>query len=327
MKRISLWFILSIMAVFALTACNIQSVDEYQKQEENETAVSDDSEVLETKTISEEASKEKENEKQKIETESEESSKNKEIQPLVDTGNKEKKVEEEKSISTKTETASKTDDNKNQAENQKSESKNVTKNQPKDEPATSSEKVSEKKSEKQETPKTKETKSTKNQEKSKVVEKPKAEKPKIEIPKSSKKKYVTITIRVDTILDNMDSLDPSLKSEKYVPRNGVILKTKKYELKENKEENVFDILVRATNEHRIQMEYQGASENQYGSVYIEGINHLYEFSVGELSGWMYSVNGWYPNYGASKYKLKDGDKIEWNYTCDLGRDLGVTWLE
>ena len=60
----------------------------------------------------------------------------------------------------------------------------------------------------------------------------------------------------------------------------------------------------------------------YNSAYIEGIHNLYEFDVGELSGWMYSVNGWYPNYGCSRYALKDGDVVEWRYTCDLGFDVG-----
>mgnify|MGYP004647359247 FL=1 len=36
----------------------------------------------------------------------------------------------------------------------------------------------------------------------------------------------------------------------------------------------------------------------------------------------YSVNGWFPNYGCSLYQLKDGDVVEWRYTCDLGEDLG-----
>ena len=85
---------------------------------------------------------------------------------------------------------------------------------------------------------------------------------------------------------------------------------------------MWDVLQRATREHKIQLEYQGANENLYNSVYIEGINHLYEFSAGPLSGWMYAVNGVYPNYGCSQYVLQDGDTIVWNYTVDLGRDLG-----
>lgn len=59
----------------------------------------------------------------------------------------------------------------------------------------------------------------------------------------------------------------------------------------------------------------------YGSAYIKGINNIYEFDAGELSGWMYSVNGVFPNYGCSIYNLNDGDVIQWMYTCDLGKDL------
>jgi len=138
------------------------------------------------------------------------------------------------------------------------------------------------------------------------------------------KRTVTIAIRVDTLLKHWNKLDPSLQSEKYVPKNGIILKPTKYELLSEKD-TVWDVLQRATKEHKIQMEYQGANENIYNSVYVEGINHLYEFSAGELSGWMYKVNGVYPNYGCSQYVLKDGDIIEWNYTVDLGRDLGHDW--
>ena len=57
-------------------------------------------------------------------------------------------------------------------------------------------------------------------------------------------------------------------------------------------------------------------------IQIEGIANLYEFDCGELSGWMYKVNDWFPNYGCSRYELKDGDKVEWVYTCDLGKDVG-----
>lgn len=140
-------------------------------------------------------------------------------------------------------------------------------------------------------------------------------------PVAEKKRYVTIGIYVKTLLTNKDLLDPSLQTEKYVPSNGIVLKATTYELL-NDDDTVWDILVRATKEHKIHLEYQGANDNAYQSVYIEGINHLYEFSAGELSGWMYSVNGTFPKNGSSQYTLKDGDTIEWHYTVDLGRDLG-----
>ena len=38
--------------------------------------------------------------------------------------------------------------------------------------------------------------------------------------------------------------------------------------------------------------------------------------------WMYKVNDWFPNYGCSRYQLQDGDVICWEYTCDLGVDVG-----
>ena len=65
----------------------------------------------------------------------------------------------------------------------------------------------------------------------------------------------------------------------------------------------------------------------YSGAYIEGINYLYEFDGGTLSGWMYKVNGQFPNYGCSQYFVEDGDEIVWMYTCDLGRDVGdnSTW--
>jgi hypothetical protein len=86
-------------------------------------------------------------------------------------------------------------------------------------------------------------------------------------------------------------------------------------------DTVFDILTRAVKTHRLQMEYQGSADGIYGTVYIEGIGHLYEFSCGELSGWHYLVNGDSPQVGCSAYVLSDGDVIEWVYTCDLSRDI------
>ena len=138
-------------------------------------------------------------------------------------------------------------------------------------------------------------------------------------------KVVTLSIKCDTILDNWENLDHRLQNEKYVPKNGIILSPTKYVLRPD--DTVFDILDRAVRHNKIQMEFQASYLNSYGSVYVQGINYLYEFSCGELSGWMYSVNEKFPNYGCSKYILEPDDIIEWSYTCDLGRDVGCTWLE
>jgi len=141
-------------------------------------------------------------------------------------------------------------------------------------------------------------------------------------PALPSKRHVTIAIYADKLLDNWDMLDKALQDEKYVPKDGVILAEAKYELLSEKE-TVWDVLLRASKEHKIQLEYQGASSTIYNSVYVEGINHLYEFSAGSLSGWMYQVNDVFPSIGCDQYVLEDGDVIEWHFTVDLGRDLGA----
>ena len=83
---------------------------------------------------------------------------------------------------------------------------------------------------------------------------------------------------------------------------------------------MFDILLRVCKDNNIHTEYSWTPI--YNSSYIEGIGNIYEFDCGELSGWMYKVNDWYPNYGSSRYVVKNNDVIEWNYTLNSGRDLG-----
>ena len=138
----------------------------------------------------------------------------------------------------------------------------------------------------------------------------------------TKSKKLTCTIAIDckTILDNWDDLNK--KKEAYVPKDGWILKKQTVEFEEG--ETVFDVLKRVLKENKIQME--SSYTPMYGSYYVEGINQLYEFDCGKNSGWMYRVNGWYPNYGCSSYTLESGDEIEWRYTCNLGSDVGDVYM-
>ncbi len=75
--------------------------------------------------------------------------------------------------------------------------------------------------------------------------------------------------------------------------------------------------------HKIHLEFTLVP--LYNSHYIEGINNIYEFDCGELSGWMCRVNDQFLSYGSSCYLLQNGDLIEWLYSCDLGRDFGQEW--
>lgn len=123
----------------------------------------------------------------------------------------------------------------------------------------------------------------------------------------------TISVECSTIMDNLDKLDESVKD--YVPEDGIILKKTEVEFAEG--ESVYDVLTRVLKENKILMEASFTGN----SAYVEGIDNIYEFSCGELSGWQYSVNGVFPGKSCSDYLLGDGDAIEWRYTCDLGEDL------
>ena len=131
-----------------------------------------------------------------------------------------------------------------------------------------------------------------------------------------KENTVTMSISCAALLDHMDWLDPD-KTE-LVPEDGWILKPVTLPLEEG--ESVFDLLLRVAKANKIHMEY--SESPMYGSAYIEGIYNLYEMDCGAGSGWMYSVNGWYPNYGCSGYMLEPGDVVEWRYTCETGEDIG-----
>ena len=295
MKKTLRLLVFTFLAIF-LTACNIQTVEQFEKMEEQEQSI-------------DHSPTDKKVEQMELDTTEDE-------QKQDDTTQKEEKPKETVTEETKQQQATETKTEKqgqtvspqpNKQQTVTGQTNNQTKPQVTEKPQQPN---------KQQTA----TGQTNNQTKPQVTEKP--QQPTEQTPK---KRSVTIAIRVDTLLKNWDLLDPSLQSEKYVPNNGVILKTTTYELLSDND-TVWDVLQRATKEHKIQMGYQGAHDNIYNRVYIGGIKHIYEFSAGPLSGWMYKVNGVYPNYGCSQYTLKDGDVIEWHYTVDLGRDLGQEWI-
>ena len=127
----------------------------------------------------------------------------------------------------------------------------------------------------------------------------------------------TILIECSTVLDNMSRLKESKKE--FVPQNGVILKETRVSFKSG--ETAFDVLRRVCQDNNIQLE--SSFTPAYGSYYVEGIGQIYQKDCGTKSGWLYSVNKSFPNKGSSSYVLKDGDRVEWHYTCDNGADVGA----
>ncbi|MHA6260445.1 S-layer homology domain-containing protein, partial [Sporosarcina sp. CAU 1771] len=83
-------------------------------------------------------------------------------------------------------------------------------------------------------------------------------------------------------------------------------------------DTAFTLLKRVVDEKGISIDYSGSGT----ALYVRAIQGLREFNGGPESGWMYSVNGTFPNYSAGSYILKDGDVLRWQYTKDLGKDIG-----
>lgn len=116
---------------------------------------------------------------------------------------------------------------------------------------------------------------------------------------------VTLEIRCDTVAGRAA----------YIPKSGVILEKTAFDLAAG--DTVYTILTDAAQACRIPLDASGSP----GMVYVSGIEYLYEFAYGDLSGWMYRVNGESPSVGCDQYMLEAGDQILWQYSCELGRDL------
>jgi len=117
---------------------------------------------------------------------------------------------------------------------------------------------------------------------------------------------VTLTVRCDRV--------PGLDRIDHLPDDGILLATEVYEIEAG--ETVYDILTQAARKHGLHVDAAGLGE----SVYVRGIGQLYEQEHGELSGWVYYVNGTSPSMGCGSYELADGDEILFDYSLTLGND-------
>lgn len=125
----------------------------------------------------------------------------------------------------------------------------------------------------------------------------------------------TLFISCNTALNN-ERLSRSKRA--VLPENGIVYPETVIGF--NDGESVFDVLKRVCTENKIHLDFSSIPVT--GGAYIKGINNLYEFDCGPVSGWMYRVNGEYPNVGCSDYKLSSKDEVAFLYSCDLGADIG-----
>lgn len=98
-------------------------------------------------------------------------------------------------------------------------------------------------------------------------------------------------------------------------------------------ENIAEVTLRLLDAYGIDYEYTG---NPQSGFYLAAIKDFYladgtyipvfgEFDSGSGSGWMVTWNNWFINMGASEFKVEANDIIRWQYTCQLGKDIGCDW--
>ena len=85
---------------------------------------------------------------------------------------------------------------------------------------------------------------------------------------------------------------------------------------------VYDVMKKVFNANGITWE----ESNKRGTVYIESLTRssviLGEFDNGQLSGWMYTLNGHHSNLGVAQQFLNDKDEIIFHYTDDYTVEEG-----
>ena len=126
---------------------------------------------------------------------------------------------------------------------------------------------------------------------------------------------VTVTADCSAVLSRMGDIDEAVNPAEVIPADGVVIGQTEVSVAEGG--TAFDALTAAARANGVRVDYTGSV---YG-VYINGIGFIYEFGFGSTSGWMYRVNGEFPDTSAGTFELSEGDIVEFIYTCDMGNDI------
>lgn len=127
--------------------------------------------------------------------------------------------------------------------------------------------------------------------------------------------YVSLKVSVAPLLNNMQALDEAQHT--LVPYNGILF-PKTY-VRAIEGDSVFDILLREMTAANIHLAFRNMPF--YNSAYINGIGNIFEFDAGPLSGWMYTVNNYFPGIGVSQKIVSPSYDILLIYSLEMGNDL------
>ena len=149
----------------------------------------------------------------------------------------------------------------------------------------------------------------------------------------------TVTVSVQNYTNDGSSAEGENKAALehfYRPEDQYWLERKNYPLGEN--DTMMTVLLRALTEKKCTWLGTGGNGDEkydfditYLSTITDGDYSLAEFTGGQQSGWMGTLNDWFTNEGFANFsvkngKLADGDIISIKYTSvGLGEDVGGTW--
>lgn len=94
-------------------------------------------------------------------------------------------------------------------------------------------------------------------------------------------------------------------------------------------DTIADVTLRLLDAKNIGYENSGTTKSGFylsaiKNFVVDGVpyDRMAEFDAGSGSGWMITHNGVFIGAGASEFTVKEGDKVVWKYTCQLGADIG-----
>ena len=93
------------------------------------------------------------------------------------------------------------------------------------------------------------------------------------------------------------------------------------QLKVGINDTVWDVMQKVA-EKDSKLSWSNPSGNYIDFVTYDGVT-IGEFTNGQLTGWMYTLNGTHPHLGVSEQYLEDGDVIVFHYTDDYTQEEGI----
>jgi len=134
----------------------------------------------------------------------------------------------------------------------------------------------------------------------------------IETPEEHKTGYTGKQDPTGSVTLMIECLKVAGQTGKYpsIPEDGIILDNVEMEIADG--DTVLDILIDASAKYGLILDTSGSGV----TAYIKSVSSLGERDFGDMSGWLYRVNGELASVGCGAYKLEDGDVILWSYTVD-----------